>query len=197
MNYGAFLSYVFLSSVTPGPNNITSMSNAMKYGLPKGLRFNFGVLFGIFILVSICAAFAALLHSIIPQIEPYMLCLGSAYILYLAWTIYKDDPTKPKKKRTFETNSIPAGMMLQFVNVKAIMYGITGISTFVLPYYPSFLSLLPFAGFMALFAFLCTCLWALFGTVFEKFFTSHQKLLNTIMALLLVYCAVSQLLELF
>jgi len=196
MNYSAFLSYVLLSSITPGPNNITSMSNAMQNGFKKGLKFNLGVLFGVFILVTLCAAFTSMLRSIIPQIEPFMLILGSAYILWLAWVIYKDAPSTGKKG-AIKTNSILSGMMLQFVNVKAIMYGITGISTFVLPYYNSFLSLMPYVAFMAVLAFLCTCLWALFGTAFEMFFANHKKRLNTVMALLLVYCAISQLSGLF
>ncbi|HWJ02835.1 MAG TPA: lysine transporter LysE, partial [Verrucomicrobiae bacterium] len=34
-NFAAFLSYVLVTSFTPGPNNIMSMSNASRYGFKK------------------------------------------------------------------------------------------------------------------------------------------------------------------
>ena len=35
MNFAAFLSYVILTSITPGPNNIMSMTNAGRYGFRR------------------------------------------------------------------------------------------------------------------------------------------------------------------
>ena len=32
MNWFSFFSYVLVSTFTPGPNNISSMSNASRYG---------------------------------------------------------------------------------------------------------------------------------------------------------------------
>ena len=196
MDYAAFLSYIFLTAFTPGPNNIMAMSNASKHGFRKGLRFNFGVLFGFLVVMTICAAFTSLLYSFIPQIEPVMLCIGAAYILWLAWTVWRDKP-HDEKKRTMQINSIASGMVLQFVNVKVILYGITGISTFVLPYHKGFLALSPFVFLMSMVGFAGTCCWASFGAVFEVFFSKHKRILNALLSLLLVYCAVSQLVGLF
>ena len=192
MNYVAFLSYIFLTAFTPGPNNIMAMSNASKYGFKKGLRFNFGVLFGFLIVMTLCAVFTSLLYAFIPKIEPVMLHVGSAYILWLAWKVWRDNPHSDKK-RSFETNSIISGMLLQFINVKVIFYGITGISVFVAPYFKGFFPLIPFILLMSLVGFAGTCCWALFGSFFDLFFSKHRKVLNTVLALLLVYCAVSQL----
>ena len=192
MNYAPYLSYIFLMAFTPGPNNIMAMTNAGKHGFVGGIRFNFGVLCGTLIVMSLCAAFTSLLHGLIPQIEPVMLCVGAAYILWLAWTVWRDSP-HAEKKHVMQTNSLTTGMMLQFVNAKVIAYGITGISTFLLPHYSGFAALFPFAVLMALVGFTSTCCWSLFGAVFETFFNRHRKITNACLALLLVYCAVSQL----
>ncbi|WP_331710011.1 hypothetical protein [Paenibacillus swuensis] len=40
-----FLLYVFVTTFTPGPNNLLSMSNAHQYGFKKTLRFIFGISF--------------------------------------------------------------------------------------------------------------------------------------------------------
>ena len=42
-----------------------------------------------------------------------------------------------------------------------------------------------------------TASWALFGAVFERFLKRYSKVTNAVMALLLVYCAVTMLLDLF
>jgi len=39
-----FLIYVFVTTFTPGPNNIVSMSNGMRYGYRNILRFLGGIL---------------------------------------------------------------------------------------------------------------------------------------------------------
>lgn len=196
MNYAAYLSYILLTAITPGPNNIMAMSNAGKYGFKKGFRFNIGVLLGFLIVMTGCAAFSSLLYNFIPQIEPVMLCVGAAYILWLAWTVWRDKP-HDEKKRVMQINSVASGMVLQFVNVKVILYGITGMSTFILPYYKGFFALLPFVLLMSFVGFAGTCCWALFGAAFQIFFNKHKKVMNALLALLLVYCAASQLAGLF
>ena len=40
----SFLLYTFVTSITPGPNNIMSMSLGLKVGFKKTLYFNAGVL---------------------------------------------------------------------------------------------------------------------------------------------------------
>ena len=173
-----------------------AMANASKYGFVKAMRFNFGVVLGCLGVMTFCAIFTSLLYDFIPQIEPFMICIGAAYILWLAWTVWRDQP-HDDSKRLMQTNSIVSGMVLQFINVKVILYGITGFSTFILPYYQGFFSLSPFVLLMSGIGFVSTCCWSLFGTIFEMFFSKHKKAMNLVLALLLVYCAAALLVELF
>ena len=57
------------------------------------------------------------------------------------------------------------------------------------------LRLLGFALLLAFIGFLFTLAWSAFGSVFQRLFSRHARLVNTIMALLLVYCAVSLFLD--
>lgn len=191
-HFFAFFWYIFIMAFTPGPNNIISMSNAIQHGFIRGLRLNIGIFLGFVCVMSCCAAFCSTLFALIPKVEFVMSMIGAAYILWLAIAIYLDKPHAEKKRRTaLQTNSIVTGMILQFVNVKCILYGITAMSTFILPYYKSLPAIALFILILSLMGFVCTCFWSLFGSVFQAFFKSHQKALNIIMALLLVYCAVS------
>lgn len=195
MNFAAFISYTFLTAYTPGPNNIMSMTNAGKYGFKKSFPFNLGIWAGFMIVMSCCAVFTTLLYDLIPTIKPFMLCIGAAYILWLAWTIWRDKPHKDSQKIT-KTNTFAVGMIMQFVNVKVIIYGITALSSFVLPHYDGIFPVLLAVIYLATLGFSGTCCWALFGAAFEKFFAKYNKVLNAVMALLLVYCAVTMLLDL-
>lgn len=192
MNWVAFFSYVVVSCVTPGPNNLMCMANGSKYGFRRSIRFCLGVATG-FLLILLCAIGCNLfLYRYIPQILGIMTPLGAIYILWLAWVIWRDKPKAEKKKRfDLDTRSFFVGMVLQFVNPKGLLYGMTLITNFVFPYDRS-------AG-MCLFVllvnwftvFFSNILWLLFGTIFQRFFERYKRVLNAVMALLLVYCAIS------
>jgi len=105
------------------------MTNASKYGVKKSFPFNLGVLYGFLIVMSCCAVFSTVLYDFIPSVEPVMLCIGAAYILWLAWAIWRNKPHEGKGGIA-STNTVTTGM----IDVKVILYGITAMSSFVLPY---------------------------------------------------------------
>ncbi len=189
MNWLPFFSYVFLTTFTPGANNIMAMSNAAKNGFHKGLRFCFGVLLGFFIVMFFCALSCSALLDFFPGFDRFMSYIGAVYIIWLAWSLFRPGSSSRKRKGT----TFLSAVFLQFINVKVIMYGITAMSVFLLPYYGKFYELVFWGLALSFVGFLSTCCWALFGAVFEKVFNRYHKLLNVIMALLLIYTALSQL----
>lgn len=189
-NFTAFLSYVLITTFTPGPNNIMSMSNASRYGFKKSIFFNIGIFFGFFIIIALCSFFSVSLYSLIPSIKPIMTSIGAVYILWLAWKTYKSKPhTESDNEKN--TNTFLSGFLLQFVNPKVILYGITTVSTFIVPYYKSVVVLAIFSAILASVGFVATCCWSMFGSLFQKILIQNEKVINIIMALLLAYCAVS------
>ncbi len=189
-NITIFLSYVFLTTFTPGPNNIMSMSNASRYGFKKTLNFNLGVFTGFFTILALSSIFSVTLFNLIPSIKPFMTWVGVAYILWLAWKTFNSKPQLNGSSKK-DTNTFLIGFLLQFVNPKAILFGITTFSTFIVPYYKSGYILSLFTLFLALVAFSSTCSWSLFGSLFQKLLIKYSRIINTVMALLLIYCAIS------
>lgn len=205
-NLGAFLSYVFVVSFTPGPNNIMSMANASKFGYKKTLEFISGVCTGFFVIMILCSYFNLLLFNLMPKVKIFMGILGAVYMIYLAVKIMKskeevddkDDKDIPDENKFQKSNkdknnisSFFTGIAMQFVNPKAILYGITVISNFIIPHYKSNIALIMFSIFLALIGFMSTSFWALFGSLFNKFLSKYRKQFNIAMGLLLIYSAIS------
>lgn len=187
-NLFPFLSYVFVVTFTPGPNNIMSMVNANKFGFRRTRGFLLGVFAGFSIVMILSSYFNLILFNLIPKIKVFMGILGAAYMIYLAFKIVTG---KDHAEDNPKYNSFPAGVALQFVNPKGILYGITVVSNFILPYSRSDLFLVSSSIALGAVAYLSVSSWALFGAFFQRFLSKHRKPFNVAMGILLVYSAVS------
>lgn len=188
--FTSLLIYAFVSSFTPGPNNIMALVFANTYGFKRTICFCFGVSVGFFILLLLSSFFNVLLHNFIPKIETFMAIIGAAYLLYLAFIIVKSTGIKEDASGG-KYNGFIAGTLLQFVNPKGILYAVTAIGTFVLPYYSTYTALFLFSILLAFIGLLSSMSWSLFGSLFKKVITRYELQFNVIMALLLVYSAIT------
>jgi len=186
-----FISFIIIAAYTPGPNNIMSMINAGKVGLKKAWVFNLGIVIGFSILMIVCGLFTNLMGHLLPTIKPFLKYIGAIYILYLAYTTYNNSYNFENGNENIKSYSLKSGILLQFVNPKAILFGITTLSTFVLPYYEDVYVLL-FALILAVNTFFATMTWALFGSFFHDLLLAKTKLVNSVMTLALIFTAISQ-----
>lgn len=188
MNIVAFLSYVIITSITPGPSNILMMNEARRFGFLGSWRFICGILAGFAILGIISGVFTTSLYNWIPVVEPYFKMAGAAYLLYLAWQV---GISKDSKKSRDVQSSFLSGLVLQIINVKSILFFLTLMSAFILPFNNSlkyivmYLALAIFLGWLAL------LLWAGFGSLFKNLFAKYDKSFRLLMCLLLIYCAIT------
>lgn len=185
----SFLLYAIVTAVTPGPNNIMSMSNASRLGFHRALPFNMGIWAGFSVVMVICTLFCTLLSALIPKIKLPMLILGACYMLYLAWETFRSGTEVTEKHGH---TGFLSGLALQFINPKIYIYCIISMEAYILPYYADRpLILLGFALLLAFIGFVFTLVWSAFGSLLRSLLAKHGKIINTVMALLLVYCAVS------
>ena len=160
-NWFAFIFYMFVSCITPGPNNLMCMANGTKYGFKKSLKFCLGVTTGFTVILLLAIGCNFFIYNYIPVIIKVMTPIGALYILWLAYIIWRDKP-KPKKeekkKLHLDTTAFHTGAVLQFVNPKGLLYGMTLITNFVFPYDRSvgmFVMVLVFNWFVVLFSNIC------------------------------------------
>ena len=189
LNWISFLTYAIITAATPGPNNIMSMSNGIRKGFRGALPFNLGILSGFSMVLVLCTLFCSLLATLIPKIKVPMLVLGAGYMLYLAWEIFRSSDLI---EEDHSRSGFLSGLLLQFINPKIYIYCIMSMEAYILPFYSQdFQALLGFDLLLSLIGFVFTLCWTAFGSVFQTLFSRHARVVNTILALLLVYCAVS------
>ncbi|NLM36574.1 MAG: LysE family transporter [Firmicutes bacterium] len=189
-NWMSFLAYVTISNISPGPNNIISMINGKHYGYKKTLKFMLGIMLGFFLIMNICASFNIFLDALIPKFKVVMGMIGAFYFLYLAYKIIICT-NDYKYKNENGLNTFMHGFLLQFVNVKGIIYGINLYGTFIIPYFHNKVVLCLFSLLFALIAFIGTSIWALFGTIFQSFLEQYDLVFRLTVGLILIYCALS------
>lgn len=183
--------YMIAMAITPGPNCILSMVNAAQKGFPKCLSLNFGMFAGILVLDTAAYCLVSVLVKYMPVIRPILQVLGILYIIYLAWCMFHKGEIKISKK----SGDFKTGFVFQFMNIKAILLGVTIVSTYVLPANLSFFKgylLMPLLTFVC---FICGVVWALGGAVLSKFYNNHRKASNIFFGLTLLALAVSNLIS--
>lgn len=189
------LSFACITMYTPGPNNISCTSLGMLHGYRGTLGFILGISLGAFVTMLVCAFASHALHTALPQAQEIMRFVGAGYILWLAWAIYRSAPAPELGAASVERppNAFAKGLVLQFVNPKALIFGLTLYSTFLAPLTGHHGYLLLSAVAISLNAFISTSSWALFGSAIGTWLgdEKRRRAVNTVLALLLVYTAVT------
>jgi threonine/homoserine/homoserine lactone efflux protein len=194
-NAFAFLSYAFVVSFTPGPNNIMAMVYGSKKGYRKTMPFCLGVATGFFIILILSIFFNRILLAAIPKAQTILSGIGTAFLLYLAYKVSGIHLFSEAKETSGHDRSIPlnykTGTLLQFVNPKGILYGLTVVSSFIAPHFSHYTSQIALSALLALIAFASTSSWAVLGNAFNRLLSKYQKPFNICMSLLLVYSALT------
>ena len=193
LNIFPFLTYVLVTTFTPGPNNVMAMSNALRYGYRRTFGFLAGITAGFVLVMLLCGLANVLLANLIPQVHFWLNLAGAAYLLFLAAHLVFSRP-QDESGAAEKLNTFGAGFGLQFVNLKVILYGVTVFSLFITPVYQNPIVVGLFACLLASVGFMSISSWALGGNLFRNFLQKYERWFNLAMALLLVYTAIASLL---
>lgn len=193
VNFYPFLAYLVVTTFTPGPNNILSMSNGLRFGYKKTLNFLLGIFSGFIVVMLLCGWLNYVLLSLLPQVKFWLNLLGAAYMVYLAVHIVLSKPAEDEPGES-RLNTFKAGFIMQFLNLKVILYGITIYSSFIIQAYQNPLMVSLFAPLLAGISFISISLWALGGDLFRSFLRRYYLVFNLAMGAVLVYTAVASLL---
>ena len=191
-NFYPFLIYVFVTTFTPGPNNIMAMTNAVQDGYKKTVRFILGVLAGMFVILAISGFLNLILTDLLPSARKWINILGALYMVFLAIYIIRSKPIE-EGQSVHSLNTFKAGFFMQFINIKVIVYGITVFSLFMMDILHDPLSVGIAALVLGMVGFAAASTWAIAGNVFRIFLKKYHLLFNLVMGGLLIYTAIASI----
>ncbi len=189
MSFTVFLSFVlysFVTTITPGPNNIMLAASGVNFGFKRSIPHILGICCGFGFMVAVVGlGIGSMLSSNVILYECLKI-IGIVYLLYLAYKIYHsgalDTDVKQSKPFTFMQAA-----MFQWVNPKAWVMALGAVTTYLAvdsaPHWYLILGLT-----YGLVGIPSTGLWALMGEKLQSVIhdTRRLKLFNTTMSLLLV-----------
>ncbi len=185
---GNFFIYSVINAFTPGPGNILALNTVTNYGWKKGAPLFFGIFSGYYVVQMICAVFVYGVSALLPGMLGGMKYVGAAYILWLAAHIAVSRPDRDGKERSA---SFLKGFMLQFVNVKIYLFGITALTGYVTNCSTALPVLVFFEFVIATIGTAATSAWIGAGMAIQKVYLRHYRLINIILAVTLLECVYS------
>ena len=185
-----FFIYAVVNAFTPGPGKILALNTVTNYGWKKGKPLFFGIFAGYYVVQIICAVFVYGVGAFLPKALTVMKYVGAAYILWLAIHIAV---SKPESTESAGSASFIKGFLLQFVNIKIYMFGITALTGFVAPYSTAFLPLLGYELLIATIGTIATLTWIGLGLVIQSFYLKYYRPINVILSHTLLECIWSML----
>jgi threonine/homoserine/homoserine lactone efflux protein len=183
--------YMFVMSITPGPNNVMLAASGLNFGVRASLPHMLGISFGFGFQAVICALGLGAIFTQYAQLQIWLGWIGAAYLIYLAWRLLGAS-MKAGGQSTRPLSFIEAAGF-QFVNPKAWVMAIT-VGVLFLPKGTDLLFPL-LAIYVSIVAvnFPCILLWTWFGDFFGKVLRTHKGrlLFNVAMAVLLVWTSIN------
>jgi threonine/homoserine/homoserine lactone efflux protein len=185
--FWAFVTFAFVASITPGPNNLMLMTSGVKYGFGRTLPHLVGVVLGFALMIALVGLGLSVLFDRYPQILPLMRIAGS---LYMVWLALKIALAKPISKA--EPGGRPIGFFaaagFQWVNPKAWAMALGALAAYagVVDSYAG--GVLLIAALCALIAIPCCIAWTVFGASLSRLLIDPRvaRPFNWTMAALLI-----------
>lgn len=187
---GNFFIYSVINAFTPGPGNILALNTVTNYGYKKGRPLYWGIFAGYYVVQVICAVFVFGVSTFLPNLLGIMKYIGAAYILWLAVHIALSKPTTGTVEKSA---SFLKGFLLQFVNVKIYLFGITALTGYITEYSGSLWVLLLFEIIIATIGTIATLTWIGMGVLIQRAYQKYYRVINIILALTLSECVYSML----
>jgi len=181
----AFVAFCFVSSATPGPNNLMLMASGANFGVRRTIPHWLGIGVGFTAMVIVVGLGLMQVFEMFPIIYQGMKILSAAFLLYLAWKIANAAPMRETGKAGNPMTFLQAAAF-QWVNPKAWAMALTAISI----YSPSnsVLAVVITALIFGLVNLPSCSIWMFVGRQLHRFLTNpvRMRVFNITMSLLLL-----------
>jgi threonine/homoserine/homoserine lactone efflux protein len=183
------MTYCFVMSSTPGPNNVMLTASGANFGYRGTLPQILGINVGGFVQTYVTCLGLGALFVAMPAVQTSLRVAGALYLLFLAWKLTGASVGEAQMPRPV---SFAQGAIFQAINPKSWVKAITLASVFMPAGMSAPLGALVVSAVGLVIGFPCVSLWALFGIAIRRYLTDprKQRAFNLLMAGTLLVLAV-------
>ena len=188
--------FCFVSSITPGPNNLMLLASGVNFGFQRSIPHMLGVALGFALMVGLVGVGLDAIFSIFPALLPTMRYLGAAYLLWLAIKLAMAGPVGDAENSGNPLSFLGAAAF-QWINPKAWVIAVSALTAYAAISEDYTRSVFVVALVFGLVTVPCIAAWVLFGTAMRRVLSNPRfvRPFNIAMALLLVASIVPVLTE--
>ncbi|MBP4034383.1 LysE family translocator [Aeromonas sp. PrichA-15] len=125
---GALALFAFVSTFTPGPNNIMLMTSGANVGFKRTIPHMLGITFGFGAMLILVGIGLMSLFNAYPITHSILKVLSLSYLLYLTYKIATSGKTEAK--HDFRPMSFLGAVAFQWVNPKGWSMALTAITVY-------------------------------------------------------------------
>lgn len=125
----ALTGFAFVTSITPGPNNLMLMASGANFGLRRSLPHMLGVALGFGGMILLLGLGVERVIQSAPRLALAMKVVSLGYMLWLAWKIAHASAPEGGAARG-RPMGFPAACAFQWVNPKAWMMALGALSAY-------------------------------------------------------------------
>lgn len=183
----ALVTFAFVSSITPGPNNLMLMASGANFGFRRSLPHMLGISIGHSFQVCMIGLGLGQLFKSYPTAQLILQIASTAYLLWLAWKIANAAPPSESEAKGKPFTFLQAAAF-QWVNPKAWYMGIYAITNYTPEGFTVWAGALTVALVFAMTNFPSIMVWTTMGIQVKRLLTRPRllRIFNWTMAALLV-----------
>ncbi|HHL2498348.1 TPA: LysE family translocator [Yersinia enterocolitica] len=191
--YIAMATFALVTSLSPGPVNILATISGANHGYIRTTPHILGATIG-FVSILLLIGFGLIrVLDESHQLTQILSYIGAIFLLYLAFKVATSEIIPNEENGKGKVPSLLDGMMCQWLNPKAWIVSLSGVTMFsnngdIQQHY-----LILFSIIFFVICFLCISMWAILGLTISKYLAHpiYYKWFNRLMGLTLAFTVVS------
>jgi threonine/homoserine/homoserine lactone efflux protein len=182
------LTFVLVSTITPGPNNFLLATSGIKFGVRASIPHVVGIQCGVHLLAVLCGLGLGQLLLLFPQALIGLKVFGTCYLVYLAWKIIGFQLGDDALEQGGKPMSVLQALFFQFSNPKAWMMATTGLNISIGIDGSALTAVLAFAVCFVTMGLVCNFLWLYAGASLQSLWQQkqYQRIINSVLVLLTI-----------
>ncbi len=129
----ALLSFAFVTSITPGPNNIMLTASGVNFGFTRSIPHMLGIGGGFMVLLLAVGAGLGAIVMVVPVLHLAIKAAGALYMLWLAWKVANTGGISQGERSSSRPMTFVEAALFQWVNPKAWVLAVSAMAIFVRP----------------------------------------------------------------